>query len=97
MEVAAARAKVEQNRAALEDLLDGPSAAELEQAELAVEQARLAAQDVQTRIVGGTVRAPMAGVVTSVSVQPRRFCSRGADHRLGKYRYRSGALLDRGA
>ena len=26
--------------------------------------------DVQTQIVGGTVRAPMAGVVTSVSVQP---------------------------
>ena len=70
MEVTAARAKVEQNRAALEDLLDGPSAEELEKAVLTVEQARLVAQDVQNEVEGGTVRAPMAGVVTSVSAQP---------------------------
>ena len=69
LDVAAARAKVEQNRAALEDLLDGPSAEALEKAELAVEQARLAADDVQREIEGSTIRAPMAGVVTSVSVQ----------------------------
>jgi multidrug efflux pump subunit AcrA (membrane-fusion protein) len=69
MDVAAARAKVEQNRAALEDLLDGPSAEELERAELAVEQARLAAEDVKREIEGGTVRAPMAGVITNVDIQ----------------------------
>ena len=69
LDVAAARAKVEQNRAALEDLLDGPSAEELERAELAVEQARLAAEDVQREIEGGTIRSPMAGVVTAVSAQ----------------------------
>ena len=69
LDVAAARAKVEQNRAGLEDLLDGPSAEELERAELAVEQARLTAQDVQREIEGGTIRAPIAGVVTSVAVQ----------------------------
>ena len=67
MEVTAARAKVEQNRAALEDLLDGPTAEVLEKAELAVEQARLAAEIVQHEIESGTVRAPIAGVVTSVS------------------------------
>ena len=67
LEVAAARAKVEQNRAGLEDLLDGPSAEELERAELAVEQARLAVVEVQSTIEGGTVRAPKAGVITSVS------------------------------
>ena len=70
LEVAAAQAKVEQNRAALEDLLDGPTAEELEKAELTVEQARLAADDVKYEIEGGTVRAPIAGVVTSVSIQP---------------------------
>ena len=69
LDVAAARAKVEQNRAALEDLLDGPSAEELERAELAVEQARLTAEDVQREVEGGTIRAPIAGVITSVSVQ----------------------------
>ncbi len=70
LDVAAARAKVEQNRASLEDLLDGPSAEELERAELAVEQARLAADEVQREIEGGSIRAPIAGVVTAVSVQP---------------------------
>ena len=60
---------MEQNRAGLEDLLDGPSAEELERAALAVEQARLAAQDVQREIEGGTIRAPIAGVITSVAVQ----------------------------
>ena len=69
MDVTAARAKVEQNRAALEELLDGPSAEELERAELAVMQARLAADDVKYQIDGGVVRSPIAGVVTSVSVQ----------------------------
>lgn len=69
LDVAAARAKVEQNRALLEDLLDGPSAEELERAELAVEQARLTADEVQRDIEGGTIRAPISGVVTSVSVQ----------------------------
>ena len=69
MDVAAARAKVEQNRAALEDLLDGPSAEALEKAELAVAQARLAAEDVKREVEGGTIRAPMAGVVTSVLIQ----------------------------
>lgn len=69
LDVAAARAKVEQNRAALEDLLDGPSAEELERAELAVEQARLTADEAQREIEGGTIRAPIAGVVTSVDVQ----------------------------
>ncbi len=69
LDVAAARAKVEQNRAALEDLLDGPSAEALEKAELAVEQARLAAEDVKREIEGGAIRAPMAGVVTSVSIE----------------------------
>ena len=69
LDQAAARAKVEQNRASLEDLLDGPSAEELERAELAVEQARLNAEDVQREIDGGTIRAPFAGVVTSVAVQ----------------------------
>ncbi len=69
MDVAAARAKVEQNRAALEDLLDGPSAEALEKAELAVEQARLAADDAKREVEGGTIRAPIAGVVTSVAIQ----------------------------
>lgn len=69
LDVAAARAKVHQNRAALEDLLDGPSAEELERSELAVEQARLTAEDVQREVEGGTIRAPLAGVITSVSVQ----------------------------
>lgn len=69
LDVAAARAKVEQNRALLEDLLDGPSAEELERAELAVEQARLTADEVQREIAGGTIRAPISGVVTSISVQ----------------------------
>ena len=69
MDVAAARAKVEQNRAALEDLLDGPSAEALEKAELAVAQARLAAEDVKREVEGGTIRAPMPGVVTSVLIQ----------------------------
>ena len=69
MDVAAARAKVEQNRAGLEDLLDGPSAEALEKAELAVQQARLSAEDVKREIEGGTIRAPMAGVVTLVDIQ----------------------------
>lgn len=77
LDVAAARAKVEQNRASLEDLLDGPSAEELERAELAVEQARLAADEVQREIEGGSIRAPIAGVVTAVSVQPGDSVSMG--------------------
>ncbi len=77
LDVAAARAKVEQNRASLEDLLDGPSAEELERAELAVEQARLTADEVQREIEGGAIRAPIAGVVTAVSVQPGDSVSMG--------------------
>ncbi len=92
LDVAAARAKVEQNRAALEDLLDGPSAEELERAELAVEQARLAAADVEREIEGGTIRAPLAGVVTAVDIQQGDSVSGGpiiglADNNVAQVRF----------
>ena len=70
MDLAAAQARVEQNRVALEELLAGPTADQLETAELAVQQARLSVEDVQNEIEGGTVRAPIAGVVTAVSIRP---------------------------
>ena len=77
MDLAAAQAKVEQNRVALEELLAGPTADELEKSELAVQQARIAVEDAQYEIEGGTVRAPISGVVTSVEIQPGDAVSAG--------------------
>ncbi|MDE0070020.1 MAG: efflux RND transporter periplasmic adaptor subunit [Caldilineaceae bacterium] len=77
MDLAAAQARVEQNRVALEELLAGPTADQLETAELAVQQARLSVEDVQNEIEGGTVRAPIAGVVTAVSIRPGDAVSMG--------------------
>lgn len=69
-ELAAAEVQVAQAQAELAALVDGTPAAEIAAAEAEVEQARLALAGAEAELAAATIRAPFAGVITAVAVNP---------------------------
>jgi len=68
-ELAAAQATVAQAQAELDALLDGASSEDLEAAELDVEQARITLASAQAQLEDTVLKAPFAGIVTTVEAQ----------------------------
>ena len=67
----AASANINEAQLELEQLLAGPTQAQIDSAELAVQRAEAALIDAETALLRTQLMAPIAGVVTAVNVEPR--------------------------
>ncbi len=65
-DLASAEADVSSAESNLDDLLNGPSAAEITDAKLAIEQAQIDLQETQTDLSNARLRAPIDGTVTTL-------------------------------
>lgn len=69
-QIAAARQQLAQAQANLATLQIGPTEAQVAAATAQLEQARLTLADAQAQLEAATLRAPFAGMITAVNVQP---------------------------
>jgi HlyD family secretion protein len=64
--LASARASVASAEASLDDLLNGPTATEIRELELAIEQAQIDLQEAENDLANARLRAPIDGTITTL-------------------------------
>jgi HlyD family secretion protein len=74
-QLASAEATLADAQASLESLRGGPTQAQIDAAEASLAQAQVALADAEAALADATVRAPFAGVLAAVNVQPGEIAS----------------------
>ncbi len=78
-EIAEAEAKVVSTEAELAGLLSGPSASDVREAELNLQQAQVDLEEAEANLDKARLRAPIAGTILAVDVQPGQKISGGLE------------------
>ncbi len=74
-QLASAEAQLADAQASLESLREGPTQAQIDASEASLAQARVSLADAEAALTNATVRAPFAGVLAAVNVQPGELAS----------------------